>query len=93
LIAEGLAKAYLLSGAKPIELQGTPPLDLIEENFKTYFYITKKGTDFHLSDHTWWPFDDDGQPQPNWHLTSGLHQVDSSTILPASAVPTSKSQD
>jgi hypothetical protein len=27
-----------------------PPLDVVEEDFKTYFYITKKGMDLHLSD-------------------------------------------
>lgn len=38
LIEGGLAKAYLLSSAEPAkELQGMPPLDVIEENFKTYF--------------------------------------------------------
>lgn len=64
LIEDGLAKAYLLSGREPFstELPGMPPLDVIEEEFKTYFYITKKGMDLHLSDDTWWPFDDEGQP-------------------------------
>jgi len=70
LIAGGLAKAYLLSGTPPfsIELQGMPPLDLVEEDFKTYFYITKKGMDFHRSDDTWWPFDNDEEPRPDWQL-------------------------
>jgi hypothetical protein len=40
LIEVGLAKAYILS-AYPNdpsrELQGMPPMDVIEENFKTYF--------------------------------------------------------
>ncbi len=59
LIEGGLAKAYLLSATEPArELQSMPPLDVIEENFKTYFYITKKGMDLHLSDDTWWPLDD-----------------------------------
>ncbi len=60
LIGDGLAKAYLLSGTEPSrELEGMPPLDVAEENFKTYFYITKKGMILHLSDDTWWPFDDE----------------------------------
>jgi len=36
-----------------------PPLDVVEENFETYFYITKKGMDLHLSDDSWWPFGND----------------------------------
>lgn len=64
LIDDGLAKAYLLSGdmgPNPFagELPGMPPLDVVETYFKTYFYITKKGMDFHLADDTWWPFDDE----------------------------------
>lgn len=63
LINNGMAKAYLLdgSGTGPFsgELPGMPSVDIIEEDFKTYFYPTKKGMDFHLSDDTWWPFDED----------------------------------
>jgi hypothetical protein len=63
LVDDGLAKAYLLSSTQPhTELRGMPPLDAVEENFETYFYITKKGMDLHLSDDTWWPFDDQGEP-------------------------------
>ena len=73
LVEDGLAKAYDLSGTiigMPFsgELQGMPPVDIVEEDFKTYFYLTKKGMDFHLSDDTWWPFDDDDNVLPNWHL-------------------------
>jgi hypothetical protein len=70
LIEEGLAIAYLLSGKKPhvTELQGMPTINVVEENFKTYFYITKKGKDFHVSDDTWWPFDDDDHLRSDWHL-------------------------
>ncbi len=50
------------------ELKGMPPVDVVEEYFETYFYITKKGMDLHLSDDTSWPFDDDGNVLPNWHL-------------------------
>ena len=64
LIEDGLAKAYLLSsitGRDPFagELPGMPSLDVVEKDFQTYFYITKKGMDFHLADDTWWPFDDE----------------------------------
>ena len=72
LVADGMAKAYILSGYSrdPFsgELQGMPSLDIVEEDFKTYFYPTKKGMDFHLSDDTWWPFDDDGNVLTNWHV-------------------------
>jgi hypothetical protein len=44
-----------------------PPMDVIEEG-RIYFYITKKGMDLHLSDDTWWPFDDEGKLRPDWHL-------------------------
>lgn len=62
LIENGLAKAYLLSCTPAKELHGMPLLDVVETEFETYFYITKKGMDQHLSDDSWWPFDDDGQP-------------------------------
>jgi hypothetical protein len=63
LIEDGLAKAYLLSGATgtdpfAAELPGIPALDVVEQDFPTYFYITKSGMDFHLADDSWWPFDD-----------------------------------
>ena len=62
LIRDGLAKAYLLSSTNPsTELQGMPPLDIIEMDFQTYFYITKKGIDL-LSGDTWWPFNGEGEP-------------------------------
>jgi hypothetical protein len=38
-----------------------PTLDAIEEDFQTYFYITKSGKDFLLSDDTWYPFNDEGE--------------------------------
>ena len=45
-----MAKAYILSGTgSATELHDIPPLDAIEENFKTYFFITKGGMDLHLS--------------------------------------------
>ena len=70
LVKDGLAKAYILSPWKPFstELPNMPPLDVVEENFETYFYPTKIGMDLHLSDDTWWPFDDEGNLRPDWHL-------------------------
>jgi len=66
LIQDGLAKAYLLSGTEPYstELHGMPPLDAVEEDFKTYFCITKKGIDLLLAGKTDWPFDDEGNLRP-----------------------------
>ena len=57
LVEDGMAKAYDLSSREPfcMELSGMPPLDSIEEDFKTYFYITKCGMDFHRSDDSWFP--------------------------------------
>jgi hypothetical protein len=72
LVMDGLAKAYDLSGSNkdpfPGELHGMPPVDIVEEDFKTYFYVTKKGKDLQTSDYTWWPFDDDDNVLPDWHL-------------------------
>ena len=70
LVSDGLAKAYLLSAWEPFstEFQGMPPVDVVEEDFKTYFYVTKMGMDFHRSDDTWWPFDDEDNVLPNWRL-------------------------
>ena len=44
-----------------------PPLDVLEEHFRTYFYVTDKGVEFHEADATWWPFDDDGSLRPDWN--------------------------
>ena len=62
LIQDGLAKAYLLSAREPYstELQGMPSLEVVEEDFQTYFYITKKGVDVLLDGRIEWPFDDEG---------------------------------
>jgi hypothetical protein len=53
LVEEGLAKAYILTGTgrNPFsgELNVMPPMDVVEEDFKTYFYITKKGLELRLS--------------------------------------------
>lgn len=42
------------------ELVRLPPPDVIEEDFRTYFYITKKGVGRLLSGKTGWPFGDNG---------------------------------
>jgi hypothetical protein len=67
LVSSGLAKAYALSPCRdPLELDGMPPLDVVEEDFRTYFYVTKKGIDFHEADGTWWPLNDDGALRSAW---------------------------
>ena len=67
LVSAGLAKAYELSARRdPLELDGMPPLDVVEEDFTTYFYVTKKGMDFHEADGTWWTLDDGGALRPDW---------------------------
>jgi hypothetical protein len=70
LIQDGLAQAYLLSSHPPYatELQGMPPLDVIEEYFETFFWATKLGKDLRVSHMTSWPFDDEGELRPDWHL-------------------------
>jgi hypothetical protein len=42
LVQQGLAKAYRLTESSS-PLAGMPPLDVVEEYFETYFYITEKG--------------------------------------------------
>ena len=64
LIDEGLAKAYHLSQGPAEEVQGMPPLDVIEDYFETYFYITPKGVLLQTSDRSWWPFDEEGNTRP-----------------------------
>lgn len=73
LVGAGLARAYELSGHDPfsVELPDMPPLDVEEENFKTYFYVTKSGMDFHEADGSWWPLDDHGALRPDWNPTEG----------------------
>ena len=64
LVGQGLARTYRLSATEPsIELPGMPPLDVVEEYFTTYFFITEKGMDLHLADDSWWPFDEEREPR------------------------------
>lgn len=62
LVAEGLAQGYLLSRFSPFatELRDMPALDVPEEDFKTYFYITQTGREFLLSNAI--HLDDPGSP-------------------------------
>jgi hypothetical protein len=50
----GLAKAYDLQGATAdpfsYELRELPALDSPEEDFRTYFYPTRKGMELHQSE-------------------------------------------
>lgn len=70
LVSDGLARAYNFSGLHrdpfACEIQGMPPLDAVEEYFRTYFSITDKGMGFHKADRTWWPLDDDGALRSDW---------------------------
>lgn len=75
LVAARLAKASRLSpwpgDPSAGELSGMPPMDVVQEDFRTYFYITKAGMDVHLADDDWWPFDDDDDNhlKPGWRLS------------------------
>ncbi|MEO8099259.1 MAG: hypothetical protein ABI811_16260 [Acidobacteriota bacterium] len=73
LVEAGLARAYELSsfgGRDPFSgiLSGMPQIDEVEEDFHTYFYVTEKGLEQHRADRAWWPFDDLGNPRPDWSL-------------------------
>ncbi|MDP8980206.1 MAG: hypothetical protein M3O35_06410 [Acidobacteriota bacterium] len=67
LIETGLAKAYLLSNTAT-ELPGMPAIDVVEEDFETYFYVTKAGKELVQSDETWRPFDDEGSLRLEWKI-------------------------
>jgi hypothetical protein len=68
LVEAGLVKAYNLSTRDPYaaELDGMPQLDTPEEDFRTYFYPTPNGMEWHKSDGTWWPFDDNDVLRSDW---------------------------
>jgi hypothetical protein len=71
LVADGLAEACILDPfSGKLQLPSMPPMDEVEEYFKTYFYITKKGMDLHLSDDEWWPLDDEGVLRKGWAVES-----------------------
>lgn len=57
LVVDGLAEAFTLSPHESFSvcMEGVPSLEVVEEDFRTYFLITKKGMDLHLSDDEW-PF-------------------------------------
>jgi hypothetical protein len=75
LLGAGLAKAYelLATGRDPFsgEIKGMPPLSVVEENYKTYFYATKEGLAFHAADATWWPLDDEDRLRVDWKAPTG----------------------
>ena len=68
LVEAGFAKAYDLfpgiTNSFSGEIQGMPSLAVPEEHFRTYFYVTKPGMNFHLADGTWYPLDDEGEFRP-----------------------------
>lgn len=68
LVEAGLAKAYELSSREPFsrEIRGMPPLNVVEEDYRTHFYTTKEGVDFHRADRSWWPLDDEERVRPDW---------------------------
>ena len=70
LVEAGLAKPYDLRAARgdPFsgEIQGMPPLDIAEEEYKTYFYVTKKGMEFQRADPSWWPLDENDAARVDW---------------------------
>jgi hypothetical protein len=57
LVARGLAKCYIISGAEPFaaELEGMPSLDVAEQNHRTFFLATHEGTVFDNSNDSWLP--------------------------------------
>ena len=71
LVEAGLVKAYDLAAATgdpfESELDVMPPLDVPEAYFRTYFYPTQKGMDWHKADRRWWPLDDDDVLRPDWN--------------------------
>jgi hypothetical protein len=70
LVANGLAKAYNLSATRDpfaSEIDGMPPLDTVEEDFRTYFLITEVGLKFHQTDEVGWPPDENGELRSDWN--------------------------
>jgi hypothetical protein len=59
LVADGLARGFILSSFPPHEtmLEGMPDIDVIEEDYRTYFLATSKGRQVHAADDLWWPFE------------------------------------
>jgi hypothetical protein len=56
LIDQGFARAYYLPSNVPVE--GMPPRHEIDQQMKVWFWVTKKGMEFHNADDSWWPFND-----------------------------------
>jgi hypothetical protein len=71
LVDRGLVKAYDLRGVSdPFagEIEGMPAVDTVEEDFRTYFYVTPEGRKLRESDDSWWPLDDEGELRLTWRL-------------------------
>jgi hypothetical protein len=70
LVKGRLARAVVLGWPTGPDVypKGMPPMEVVEEFFKTYFFITEKGMKAHRSDDTWYPLDDDGNLRPDWRL-------------------------
>ena len=70
LVEGELVKAYDFSAPTgdpfAAALDGMPPLDTPEEDFRTYFHPTPKGLDWHKSDRSWWPLDGDDALRSDW---------------------------
>jgi hypothetical protein len=62
LVADGMAKAYLLSHSQD-PLDAMPDISEPEERFETYFFITPKGMEVHRADENW-PYEDDEDDVP-----------------------------
>jgi hypothetical protein len=66
LIELGYAKAGQLDrGDPPREYDGMPPVEDIIP-WRAYFWVTTKGLEFHNTNSSWWPFDDDDNLRKDW---------------------------
>ena len=66
LFRDGLVQAY--GPPSGFLLDAMPAVDEPEEYFETYFYLTEKGMELHMSDDPSAPFDPEGKLRPNWKL-------------------------
>jgi hypothetical protein len=66
LMKDGLAQAY--GPPSGDLLDAMPNVDEPEEYFETYFGITDKGMELHMSDDPSDPLDAEGKLRPNWKL-------------------------
>jgi len=66
LLKDGLVQAYGPPSGYPLDAM--PAVDQPEEYFETYFYLTDKGMELHMSDNPSDALDYHGKLRPNWHL-------------------------